>query len=44
MTVITVSTVGFGEVHPLSQNGQWFTILLIFFWSYSRSAVADGAF
>jgi len=31
MTVITVSTVGFGEVHPLSHNGQLFTILLIFF-------------
>ncbi len=31
MTVITVSTVGFGEVHPLSHNGQMFTILLIFF-------------
>jgi len=31
MTVITVSTVGFGEVHPLSHNGQMFTVLLIFF-------------
>jgi voltage-gated potassium channel len=31
MTVITVSTVGFGEVHPLSSDGQLFTILLIFF-------------
>jgi voltage-gated potassium channel len=31
MTVITVSTVGFGEVHPLSHNGRLFTILLIFF-------------
>lgn len=31
MTVITVSTVGFGEVHPLSREGQLFTILLIFF-------------
>lgn len=31
MTVITVATVGFGEVHPLSHNGQMFTMLLIFF-------------
>ncbi len=31
MTVITVSTVGFGEVHPLSHNGRLFTMLLIFF-------------
>ncbi|NOU35194.1 MAG: potassium channel protein [Kiritimatiellaceae bacterium] len=31
MTVITVSTVGFGEVHALSHNGRIFTILLIFF-------------
>ena len=31
MTVITVSTVGFGEVHPLSHNGKLFTIMLIFF-------------
>lgn len=29
MTVITVGTVGFGEVHPLDRGGQVFTILLI---------------
>jgi len=29
MTVITLSTVGFGEVHPLSPEGRVFTILLI---------------
>jgi voltage-gated potassium channel len=29
MTVTTVATVGFGEVHPLSMRGQAFTILLI---------------
>jgi voltage-gated potassium channel len=29
MTVITVSTVGFGEVHPLSEAGRIFTIILI---------------
>jgi len=31
MTVITVTTVGFDEVHDLSHDGQVFTILLIFF-------------
>ena len=30
MTVTTVATVGFREVHPLSRSGQVFTILLIF--------------
>ncbi|GAB4571528.1 MAG: potassium channel protein [Anaerolineae bacterium] len=29
MTVITISTVGFGEVRPLSQGGRLFTIILI---------------
>ena len=29
MTVITLSTVGFGEVLPLSPGGEWFTILFI---------------
>jgi voltage-gated potassium channel len=29
MTTITVGTVGFGEVHPLSTNGKLFTIFLI---------------
>jgi voltage-gated potassium channel len=29
MTVITVTTVGFGEVHPLSLAGQVFTVLLV---------------
>ena len=29
MAVITVSTVGFGEVHPLSQAGEVFTIVLV---------------
>ncbi|MBA3971670.1 MAG: potassium channel protein, partial [Bacteroidetes bacterium] len=29
MTVITVATVGFQEVHPLSNNGRLFTSFLI---------------
>lgn len=29
MTVITMGTVGFREVHPLSISGMWFTIILI---------------
>jgi voltage-gated potassium channel len=29
MTVITMGTVGFQEVHPLSSAGMWFTIILI---------------
>lgn len=30
MTVITVASVGYGEVHPLDQGGRIFTIFLIF--------------
>ncbi len=29
MAIITISTVGFGEVHPLSEVGKWFTMVLI---------------
>src|SRR5262245_55203882 len=29
MTVITLTTVGYGEVHPLSPAGRWFTIGLL---------------
>ncbi|MDH4263143.1 MAG: potassium channel family protein [Spirochaetia bacterium] len=29
MTIITITTVGFGEVYPLSDPGKWFTILLV---------------
>lgn len=29
MTIITITTVGFGEIHPLSQNEKLFTIFLI---------------
>ena len=31
MTIITVSTVGFQEVHPLSDVGRVFTVFLIIF-------------
>ena len=31
MTIITISTVGFGELHPFSHEGMWFTIMLIIF-------------
>ena len=31
MAVITISTVGFGEIHPLSEPGRVFTIFLILF-------------
>lgn len=30
MTVITLSTVGYGETRPLSSEGRWFTALIIF--------------
>ena len=29
MTIITMTTVGFGEIHPLSGNEKLFTIFLI---------------
>jgi voltage-gated potassium channel len=29
MTIITIATVGFGQVHPLSDAGMWFTSFLI---------------
>jgi voltage-gated potassium channel len=29
MTVITLTTVGYGEVHPLSAAGRWFTMILL---------------
>ncbi len=31
MTVITLTTVGYGEVHPLSVSGRIFTVVLVFF-------------
>ncbi len=45
MTVITVATVGFREVNPLSTAGHWFTIALIFAGvggiAYSIGTIAD---
>lgn len=45
MTVITLSTVGYGEVQPLTPVGQVFSIILIMFGvgtvAYSFSTVAD---
>ncbi len=45
MTVITLSTVGYGEVRPLTQPGELFTMLLIFggvgVLAYSFSTVTD---
>ena len=52
MTVITISTVGYGEIHPLSESGQAFTVVLIFLsfgtFAYSVAAltrfVLEGGF
>ncbi|MEI6892367.1 MAG: NAD-binding protein [Pontiella sp.] len=48
MTVITVSTVGIREVHPLSDAGRLFTILLIFsgvgVMAYSLTRLAEFMF
>jgi len=45
MTVITLSTVGYGEVRPLTTEGQFFSIVLIVMGAgsiaYAFSAVAD---
>jgi voltage-gated potassium channel len=38
MTVITMTTIGYGETHPLSTGGKWFNIFLIL------AAVIAGAF
>lgn len=52
MSVITLATVGFGEIHPLSGEGRLFTSLLILFniglFAYSISTItgifAEGGF
>lgn len=42
MTLITVTTVGFGEVRPLSPAGQRFTILLILFGLFTAGYAATA--
>ena len=52
MTVITVTTVGYGEVHPLSQAGRAFTVVILlsgvgaFFYAFTlfMSLLASGDF
>ena len=52
MTIITVATVGFQEVHPLSDNGRLFTAFLIITsfgtFAYALSSISkyvmDGEF
>lgn len=48
MTIITISTVGFGEIHPLSDVGKLFTSGLIFFslgsLAYVGSSMASFVF
>src|SRR4051812_47143503 len=49
MTVITVTTVGYGEVHPMSQAGRAFTVVVLltgvgaFFYAFTlfMSLLAD---
>jgi len=50
MTVITITTVGYGEVHPLSHGGQVFTVILLivgvgtalYAFSLSASVIVEG--
>src|SRR6188768_1790461 len=50
MTVITVTTVGYGEVHPMSQVGRAFTVVVLltgvgaFFYAFTlfMSLLAQG--
>jgi voltage-gated potassium channel len=50
MTVITITTVGYGEVHPLTAGGQVFTVLLLltgvgtFFYAFTlfMSVLSEG--
>ncbi|MEZ5358055.1 MAG: NAD-binding protein [Candidatus Zixiibacteriota bacterium] len=42
MTVITLSTVGFKEVHPLSDAGQMFTTFLILFGAFNLAFVVSA--
>lgn len=42
MTVHTLATVGFGETHPLSQNGRVFTIFLILGGAFTMAAAVTS--
>ncbi|MBI2832919.1 MAG: potassium channel protein [Acidobacteria bacterium] len=50
MTMITVTTVGYGEVHPLSRGGQVFTVFVLglglgtalYAFSFTASAILEG--
>src|SRR3954449_9412373 len=42
MTVTTLTTVGYGEVHPLSTHGRIFTIVLILLGVFSLFAAAGA--
>jgi voltage-gated potassium channel len=52
MTVITITTVGYGEVHPLSRLGQAFTVVILltgvgaFFYAFTliMALLAEGTF
>lgn len=45
MTVITITTIGYGETHPLSSSGRVFTIVLIFVsfgtFAYAVSSISN---
>lgn len=43
MTVVTISTVGFAEIHPLSDNGRLFTVVLIFLGLFAISVIGAHA-
>jgi voltage-gated potassium channel Kch len=43
MTVITISTVGFGEIRPLSEEGRYFTSALIFLGLFAISIIGAHA-
>ena len=46
MTLITLTTIGYGEVHPLSQRGEWFTVgfITVSFIIYIYAVSALGSY